>query len=478
LPATNRKKLVLAVIDGLTPAVLERAIGEGRLPALGFLRERGVYRLATTTFPSVTPVCLTSLVTGAHPDVHHIPHIAWYHRGERRIVEYGSSFPAMRVVGTRRCIQDTVFEMTRSHLSRGATTVFEALDDAGLVTAAINVTCYRGRTRHAIRLPGVAARNRWYEAAYGPKRFFFYNVFESDPTGARIAVRSRPAGSCDAYAATIGRWLVTRDGFDFLFFYLPDYDYASHASGPESAPAALERADAALAELMSAAGSFEAFLERYAIVVCSDHGQTPVRRVARLAESFGDLRVFTGSRRRAADRCDVAVAASNRAGMVYRLDRCRETSRDLARRLDADPASDVVLFRERGEAVARRSGAELRIARGDTGWRLSGDTGVLDPALYPNGVERAWRALACPNAGDVIVSAAEGYEFADAGGSHHAGGGSHGSLLAGDSLVPVLTVGLEEESPPRRLDLVDLAPLALAHFGVEAPANELERQVA
>jgi hypothetical protein len=478
LRATDRKKLVVAVIDGLTPAVLERAIDEGRLPALGFLRERGAYRTATTTFPSVTPVCLTTLVTGAHPDVHHIPHIAWYHRSERRIVEYGSSFPAMRVVGTRRCIQDTVFEMTRSHLSRGATTVFEALDDAGLVTAAVNVTCYRGRTRHAIRLPGVAARNRWYEATYGPRRFFFYNVFESDPTGARIAVRSRPGGSCDAYAATIGRWLVTRDGFDFLFFYLPDYDYASHAAGPEAADEALERADAALAQLMGAAGGFEAFLDRYAILVCSDHGQTRVERVARLADSFRDLRAFTGSRRRAAARSDVAVAASNRAGMVYRLDGCRETSRDLARRLDGDPAADVVLFRERGEAVARRSGAELRIGRGEAGWRLSGDTRVLEPTLYPNGIERAWRALACPNAGDVIVSATAGHEFADAGGSHHAGGGSHGSLLAGDSLVPVLSVGLGAAPLPRGLDLVDVAPLALAHFGVEAPAPGLERQVA
>ena len=478
MPATDRKKLVLAVIDGLTPAVLERGIHDGRLPALAFLGERGGYRLATTTFPSVTPVCLTSLVTGAHPDVHHIPHIAWYHRGERRIVEYGSSFPAMRAVGTRRCIQDTVFEMTRSHLSRGATTVFEALDDAGLVTAAINVTCYRGRTRHAIRLPGLASRNRWYEATFGPKRFFFYNVFESDSTGARIAVRSRPAGSCDAYAAAIGRWLVTRDGFDFLFFYLPDYDYASHVAGPDSAPAALERADAALAALMAAAGGFEAFLERYAIVVCSDHGQTPVRRVARLTDSFRDLRVFTGTRRRAADRCDVAVAASNRAGMVYRLDGCRATARDLAGRLDGDPAADVVLFREGGEAVARRGGAELRIVRGDEEWRTSGDASVLDAARYPNGIERAWHALACPSAGDVIVSAAEGYEFVDAGGSHHVGGGSHGSLLAGDSLVPVLAVGLDGGSPPRHVDLVDLAPAALAHFGVAAPAYELERQVA
>ena len=50
------KKLVLAVIDGLTPAMLERALGEGRLPALSFLREAGSYVRGTTTFPSVTPV--------------------------------------------------------------------------------------------------------------------------------------------------------------------------------------------------------------------------------------------------------------------------------------------------------------------------------------------------------------------------------------------------------------------------------------
>jgi predicted AlkP superfamily pyrophosphatase or phosphodiesterase len=50
------KKLVLAVIDGLTPALLEEGIASGRLPTLTALRETGEYTRATTTFPSVTPV--------------------------------------------------------------------------------------------------------------------------------------------------------------------------------------------------------------------------------------------------------------------------------------------------------------------------------------------------------------------------------------------------------------------------------------
>jgi len=186
------KKLVLAVIDGLTPAMLERALGEGRLPALGFLREAGSYVRGTTTFPSVTPVCLTSIATGAHPDVHNIPHLVWYHRQERRVVEYGSSFSAVRAAGARRSLRDSVFAMSHEHVSPRALTVFEALDDEGLETAAINFTCYRGRTRHPLKLPLRPGRNRWYEAAYGPRRFFFFNLFESDETGAPLAIRSRP----------------------------------------------------------------------------------------------------------------------------------------------------------------------------------------------------------------------------------------------------------------------------------------------
>ena len=126
------------------------------------------------------------------------------------------------------------------------TTVFEALEDAGLVTGAINFLCFRGRHRHVIKLPERLRRNRWFESVNGPQRFFFFNLYESDATGAPLAIRSRIDGSLDRYAATVGRWLVTRDGFDLLVFYLPDFDFAAHTSGPDGAQEALERADAAL----------------------------------------------------------------------------------------------------------------------------------------------------------------------------------------------------------------------------------------
>ena len=111
------QKLVLIVIDGLTPAMLERAVEQGTAPALALLAENGSHRRAVTTFPSLTPVCLSSLATGAHPDVHRIPHLVWYHEREQRLVEYGSSFRALRAAGTAQSIRDAVFNLNAEHLS-------------------------------------------------------------------------------------------------------------------------------------------------------------------------------------------------------------------------------------------------------------------------------------------------------------------------------------------------------------------------
>ena len=427
------RKLALVVVDGMTPAAFERAVQSGRAPALQFLAEHGDYRQASSVFPSLTPVCLSSIATGAGPGVHHIPSLVWWNRQERRIVEYGSSFAALRAAGLSQSLLDPIFNMNARHLAPRAATVYEALEDAGLIAAAVNITCYRGRHRHTATLPGVS------RAACGPRRFFFYGLFESDRTGAPFAVRSRRAGSVDTYAAAVGRWLVTRDGFDFLAFYLSGYDFASHAAGPdgEAAGRALEQADAAIGALLEAAGGPEEFLERYAVILLSDHGQTSVRQVAYLEERFADL----GGH--------VVVTASNRAGQVYLLPNAQLDAAELARRLDGFPAVDVTLRLEGDEIVARRDGED-------------GPAAKLE---HPDAVYRARSALANPNAGELLVSAAEGWELADLGGRHHAGGGSHGSLVAGDSFVPVVTVGLHAEI--RRI--TDVAPVVVGHFGVAVP---------
>ena len=211
---------------------------------------------------------------------------------------------------------------------------------------------------------------------------------------------------------------MTRDGFDFLVFYLSDYDYASHAQGPDAAHAALARCDDAVGTLIEAAGGPDEFLERYAVILCSDHGQTPVSDVARLQDVFPDA----------------LVTASNRAGMIY---------------TDDDPRG----ARARGSTATRpstsSSGARAtRPSRGATAQRSRRRLAAGDPSSTTRRRERP-AALANPNAGELIVSAAAGWEFADLAGRHHAGGGSHGSLLTGDSEVPMLVGRARRRCRPR-----------------------------
>ena len=386
------KKLVLIVVDGMTPAAFERAVEGGRAPALAFLAAHGSYRRATSVFPSLTPVCLSSIATGAGPDVHRIPHLVWWHRGEQRIVEYGSSFAALRAAGMAQSLTDTIYNMNEHHLGADARTIYESLEDAGLVTAAVNITCYRGRTRHVPTLPWVT------RPAFGPKRFFYYNLFESDQTGAPLSIRNRAAGSTDVYAAAVGRWLVTRDGFDFLAYYLSDFDYASHAHGPSGADdVALERTDAAIAvaaRRRRRAGCIPRALRRRAAL----RSRTDARR--RRGAARASARGVRGRDRRRRRRTARARSISCRTrASTRRSSRAGSTASSRSRRRFAARAT------RRSRGATARSSASAPPA---DGWETSGDAAILD---HPDALRRVWSALANPNAGELLVSAAEGWEL-------------------------------------------------------------------
>ncbi|MHB8234358.1 MAG: alkaline phosphatase family protein, partial [Solirubrobacteraceae bacterium] len=142
-------KLVLCVIDAMAPEMLERAVASGAAPVLGTLMERGHYVPdCVAAFPSVTPVCAASIVTGVAQDEHRVPAMNWFHRGEQRYVEYGSSFRSAQRFGIARQLTDTVYNMNRAHLSADTLTLFESLDDADVRTAGTTYLMYRGRYRH------------------------------------------------------------------------------------------------------------------------------------------------------------------------------------------------------------------------------------------------------------------------------------------------------------------------------------------
>ena len=493
MSAAERKKLVLVVVDAMKPAMLERVIAAGHAPAMARIREAGVYvDDCAAAFPSVTPVCAATITTGVGPDEHLIPSMNWYHRAERRYVEYGSSFSASRQFGVLRSLTDTVYRMNADHLSPDVETVFESLDDARVRTAGTTYLIYRGRHEHEVANESALARivtsTLFRRTIQGPQELFYADIYASRRTGCRGQLGM--PGARDQHTGCVGAYLVEHDLFDFMLYSLPDNDAFSHRNGPHAQVTSLAAADRQLERLMHAAGGPDEFLEQYAVIVCSDHSQAPVEERIRLDAAFEDFVVARPTPSRSA-AAELALSPAQRSAMIYALDvddpaELCARARKIAGGLEG---VDLVMWRRDGEAIisSRRgelrftAGGELTDARGKR-WSVEGELAVLRAEIqdgrilsteYPDGLGRVWSALHCPTAGDILLSAAPGYEFVDWGGSDHVGGGSHGSLHRTDSLGALLWCGTGPDSRTARdqWSLRDIAPMVRAHFGLRSAGN-------
>jgi hypothetical protein len=484
------RKLVLAVIDSLRPEQLDQAIEEGRAPALRAIRDRGSYvRDCVSTFPSVTPVASASIATGLGPGEHFVPSMNWYHRGEERYVEYGSSFQATRVFGVVRSLTDTVYNMNLAHLTRAHKTVFEHLDDAGLRTACTTYLIYRGRHRHERIIDSpfgrLATAAQFRHATWGPRELFYADLFDTRGTGCTSSLGM--PGQRDQHTACVGAHLVEHELFDFLLFSLPDNDTYSHRYGPDAQVRSIAQADRAIERIMHVAGGTEAFLDEHAVIVLSDHSQTEIDRPLNLAAALSGWRVLSPADPEP-EAAELAVCPAARSAMVYVLD--GDAQERLVERVAGDlrgvEGVDLVIRRLGEEAAVWSPRGELRFAPGGEledrrgrSWSVEGDAAALGLVTddghvaspdYPDALERLWSALSSPYSGDVLISAAPGWEFVDWGGAHHVGGGSHGSLLAGDSEGALLAAGVDV--PERSAwSIADVTPLILRHFSLPSPLD-------
>ncbi|MEX2106982.1 MAG: alkaline phosphatase family protein [Solirubrobacterales bacterium] len=503
------KKLVLTYVDSLRTDMLRQAVDEGRAPTFGALLERGVLIPdCVSSFPSVTPVACSEMVTGVGSDRHWISGMNWYHRLERRYVEYGSSLDATRAFGVFRALYDLVYNMNLAHLSPEVETLFERLDDAGARTACTPFLIYRGRHRHQVSLEGLmrravdATKLKFRHHTWGPTDLFYGDLYASRAVPCRST--SIP-GNRDGYAACCAVELMREDLFDFLLLSLPDNDNYSHRYGPGASVESIAKADSCFTQLIDAAGGLDAFLADHALILLADHAQTPVHRGLPLAELLGrEWSVLQPSDDRP-ELAQLAVSPSGRAAHVYLLPGEGERADpavvgatlsviegvDLVCRLEGDDG--LPLRREapgmpmgggewavveRAEDVLRfRPGGEVRDLR-DGRWEVEGELAAVEATVedgqlrsetYPDPLARVWAALAAPHSGDFVVSLEPGFEAVDWGGVTHAGGGSHGALHAGDSLGPLLFVGCGPGSADERQQwtLRDVAPVVLEHFGLE-----------
>ncbi len=210
-----------------------------------------------STFPSITPVAASAIATGLGPADHLVPSMNWYHRGEERYVEYGSSFAATRAFGIFRSLTDTVYNMNLAHLTQEHRTVHEHLDDAGLRTACTTYLIYRGRHRHEPSSDSpyrrLAEAAQFKHAVWASRELFYADIFDSREHGLLLHARHAGPARPPRRLRRAPTWWRTTCSTS-CSSRSPTTTPTRTASGPESQPVSIAEADRALGRLMDAAG--------------------------------------------------------------------------------------------------------------------------------------------------------------------------------------------------------------------------------
>ncbi|MFT4048518.1 MAG: alkaline phosphatase family protein [Solirubrobacterales bacterium] len=487
-----RKKLCLAVVDGMRPASLQKAIADGTAPTFArLIREGYETGECISAFPSLTPVATSTIVTGKGPGEHGVPSMNWYKRDEKRYVDYGISFPSARRSGVIAVLKDLVYRINEEHLSSSTPTFFETLEAEGIRCACTTYMIYRGPHEHKFVGGGVAGAvagvTGMARPGYGPSELLYGDIFDSLGTECRSSYGV--PGKRDQHTACAGIELVLNGDYEFMLLSFPDNDNYSHRMGPDEQPVSIANADQQFQRVIDAAGGYRRFMDEHAVIVVSDHSHSTVHEGVDLVELLKDhdWSVLEPRKGKRPGDAEIAVSPAARAANIYVLDPVHRGGRLplLVEDLRREATIEQLFWLEDDEAWCCLGEAELHfkpgtqyVDRRGLSWDVEGDLVVLDlfasgdeihSEEYPDALARVWSALHCPGSGDLIATPELGYEFFDWGSSAHIGGGTHGSLHKADSAAQLIVTGTgEARAAQRAWSIADVHSLVLEHFGLAA----------
>ena len=278
------------------------------------------------------------------------------------------------------------------------------------------------------------------------------------------------------------------DHIPFRFVVIPGIDWNSHYDDPfgEGAYEAYRRVDRTVGELarkLERLGTYEDTL----IAVVSDHGHEPVREHFDLGprmEAELGLKLAYHSMRAWRYKPDAICAVSGNAMAHLYLN---TVVPELTDWLLAEPAVDIVAAREPDGSIlveSRRGRAQLRETETGLTYRpIAGDPFGYDElpqeldhetalkvtaaTAYPDGLLQLAQIFRSQRSGDVVVSAAPGYDLRERfeRPEHRA---SHGALHAAHMNVP-LSISAPVE--PGALRTADVFSMVLDHLRIAEPAG-------
>jgi hypothetical protein len=457
-------RAIFLLLDGARADVFEEMLAAGELPNVArYVVEPGGRTTATTVFPSVTGVCYATYMTGCFPRSTNLPGVRWLDRHQ-----YARK--KMSLSRFRNYTGPGHFMMDRD-LSPEVTTLFELLRPSRNIFGTIS--------------RGTGIRRNAFLVRRVPFALGFLATGDWSPIDERT------------HALLLRAAERRRDRF--TFHTTLQVDEHSHHDGPFSPRArqgyrAFDRAVGALAQRLRRAGR----LDRTLLCIGSDHGHSEVHEhfdLARFFERRGLRTMYYPKAFQHWFRCEAAVmVGGNSMGHVYlrganwaaeessddRLERVPGVIDDLV----GEPAVDIVARRTaRGiEVRSRRGQATVRLAGQTVDYEVNGSDpfgyGPLPPTLredealrltqhtaYPDGLVQIAQIFGSARAGDLVVSAAPGYDLEIGKRAHRSG---HGSLHKDHMRIPF---ALSHPFAARPVRSVDAFPTILELLGEDTPTG-------
>jgi hypothetical protein len=464
------RRCLTILADGARADLFEGLLKAGDLPNIQtHVIDRGGYHRASSTFTSTTGPAHVPFLTGCYPGTANVPGYRWFDRAAYRPQLPPGPWCLRSYNGPEAFLYP-------KDLDPGIRTIYDLVEDS------VNV--------FGVVTRGVKKGNSLFGRVKSP--VWLWAHYAHDYTSAdRLAARATEA--------------VVARAPEFAFVVFPGIDWQSHyvdAEGPGAmrSYALVDRAVGRAAEKLLRRGDYDDTL----IVVCSDHGHSPVDEhydlPVRLETDFGLRAAYHSMPAFRRNPEAVACVSGNGMCQVYLRgargwsappDRDQVTTLypGLIDGLLAEPATDVVITRARDDGwlnvESRRGRARLReTADRAIEYEVDGADPLGLPELprrmtaqealeatfdsdHPDGLVQIAQLYRSPRSGDVTVSAMPGYDLRERyERPEHLS--AHGSLHTAHMTTPLAISTPISDGPLRTADLF---PTVLDWLGRTKPTG-------
>nr|WP_306428745.1 alkaline phosphatase family protein [Siminovitchia terrae] len=477
--------VILLMIDSLMDEPLRKAIKEGRAPAFKYLIEHGhYYSNMVSSYPTMSVTIDSSILTGTYSNKHRVPGLVWYDEKEKRLVNYGSAREEVFKLGIKNVIEDNLYHLNHSHLSRDVKTIHEVLAMKGAQSASINALVYRGNEEKTLNLSKALSKLDMMPESLKIKTPFIFSygaLAQFSPKNNQNTQPWERLGFNDKFSAQELIYLIENGKLPaFTIAYFPDLDKNVHKDGPMNHIDAIEKTDRQLQEVFKTYGSWDEALDSATWIVMGDSGQAKVgedksQSLIHLNKMLDSYKIHKITEPVKKDD-QIVIAYNERMAFIYNLDQNIELE-EIVKTLQKDDRMNLIAWKNGSDVHVATSGQKEKLTFRPNGdfndkygqsWLIRGEYSVLDLSVnnfqieygtYPDALARLYTSLHSHSGNYIIVDAKPGFEFAGDGTPVHPGGAAHGSIHKQDSLIPMIVTGTDTK--PKHMRVVDLYPWIL-----------------